>query len=70
MDKTEYQRATENEREAVKGMLRERDRKLVRSVLRQLAEVGALVEVDERDEIAEGAVEEICEKFWNSELDT
>jgi hypothetical protein len=67
MDKTEYERATENDREAVKGMLRERDRRLVRSVLRQLEEVGALVEVDEREEITEGAVEEICERFWENE---
>lgn len=69
MDKTEYEVAVENEREAIKGMLRERDRKLVKSVLGQLEEVGALVEVDEREEITERAINEMCEKFWDDELD-
>lgn len=69
MDKTEYQVAVENEREAIRGMLKERDKNLVRSVLRQLEEVGTLVEVDEREEITEGAIEEMCEVFWREELD-
>jgi hypothetical protein len=70
MNKTEYEIAREHEREAIKVMLRERDKKLVRSVLRQLEEIGALVDVDEREEITEGAVEEFCEKFWREEMDT
>lgn len=69
MDKTEYQVAVENEREAIRGMLKERDKNLVRSVLRQLEEVGALVKVDEREEITGGAIEEMCEVFWREELD-
>jgi hypothetical protein len=69
MDKTEYEIAREHEREAIKGMLRERDRKLVRCVLQQLQEIGALVDADESEGVKEGAVEEFCEIFWRDELD-
>lgn len=71
MEKNAYQIATENEREAIKTMLRTRDKELARfvidTVLEKLVEQGMLIETGVDEEMPDDIIEGICRAFWDQE---
>ena len=69
MDKSAYEIATDREREAIKAMLKERDRRLARFAvevaLRQAQDMGAMVRLVDR--LPDEVFESICQQFWEDE---